>query len=142
MEHTEDGGPAFPVAYSNEVDGPTVMPSTGMTKREVFAAQAMKSFIGRWAGHDSFNESGVFQRCAEHSCEMADAMLEALAQPAEPEPLPPYLTYDAYVTPAAQHEALKRISERADFSELPDWLRQFVNVATNRIEQFEDGIPF
>lgn len=38
MSTINDGGPAFPVAYSNEADGPTVMPSKGMSLRDHFAA--------------------------------------------------------------------------------------------------------
>ena len=37
-EKIETGGPAFPVQYSNEADGPTVMPHMGMTLRDYFAA--------------------------------------------------------------------------------------------------------
>ena len=36
-EKIETGGPAFPVQYSNEADGPTVMPHVGMTLRQYAA---------------------------------------------------------------------------------------------------------
>ena len=36
-ENSRNGGPAFPVQYSNEADGPTVMPHVGMTLRQYAA---------------------------------------------------------------------------------------------------------
>lgn len=39
-----NGGPAFPVPYSNEADGPTMMPTTGMSVRQYFAAKVMQGF--------------------------------------------------------------------------------------------------
>jgi len=39
-ENRDNGGPAFPVQYSNEADGPTVMPSEGMSLRDYFACHA------------------------------------------------------------------------------------------------------
>ena len=39
-ENKDNGGPAFPVQYSNEADGPTVMPSDGMSLRDYFAVHA------------------------------------------------------------------------------------------------------
>ena len=41
----DDGGPAFPVPYSNERDGPTVMPTEGMTLRDYFAAHALQGLL-------------------------------------------------------------------------------------------------
>lgn len=63
-----DGGPAFPTQYSNEADGPTVMPSVGMSLRDYFAAQAIP-FI-QWNAKDT----GL---CAKRCYEIADAMLKA-----------------------------------------------------------------
>lgn len=36
----DDGGPAFPVNYSNEADGPTMLPTAGMSLRDWFAGTA------------------------------------------------------------------------------------------------------
>ena len=44
-EAKHDGGPAFPVPYSNEADGPMVMPTTGMTLRDYFAAKALQGLL-------------------------------------------------------------------------------------------------
>ena len=44
-ENIETGGPAFPVQYSNEADGPTVMPHVGMTLRDYFAAKALPIWL-------------------------------------------------------------------------------------------------
>lgn len=74
--------------------------------------------------------------------DMADRLLERLAQPKEPEPLPPHLTYDGWTTPAAQHTAIKRIAQQPDFAELPEFLRTFITLAVARIDESEDGIPF
>ena len=65
------GGPAFPVPYSNENDGPTVMPSEGMTLRDYFAAKAMQGLL--------INEykDFVMEEFAEMAYAMADAMLKA-----------------------------------------------------------------
>lgn len=41
MSEIDNGGTAFPVPYSNESDGPTIMPTTGMSMRDYFAAKAM-----------------------------------------------------------------------------------------------------
>ena len=37
IDDIDHGGPAFPVRYSNEADGPTVMPSEGMSLRQYAA---------------------------------------------------------------------------------------------------------
>lgn len=64
--------PAFPVPYSNEADGPTMMPTQGMTLRDYFAAKAMQALITRIA------MSGGDQ--ARKAYEIADAMLKARQQ--------------------------------------------------------------
>ena len=66
----ETGGPAFPVQYSNEADGPTVMPHVGMTLRDYFAAKAMQGFL---AAEYAYRPDGW----AKEAYEMADAMLKA-----------------------------------------------------------------
>ena len=68
----ETGGPAFPVQYSNEADGPTVMPHVGMTLRDYFAAKAMQGFLT--AEYASTYRPEVW---AKDAYEMADAMLKA-----------------------------------------------------------------
>ena len=70
----ETGGPAFPVQYSNEADGPTVMPHVGMTLRDYFAAKAMQGM----AGSHAYCERGWDQAdLAGQAYEIADAMLKA-----------------------------------------------------------------
>ena len=68
----ETGGPAFPVQYSNEADGPTVRPHVGMTLRDYFAAKAMQGFLT--AEYASTYRPEVW---AKDAYEMADAMLKA-----------------------------------------------------------------
>lgn len=89
MDDVKDhGGPVFPQRFENHGTEPVdffveILPGKfqqfgGMTMRDYFAAEAMHAFISRWAGHDSYDESGGgFQRVAGHAYEMADAMLEA-----------------------------------------------------------------
>ena len=70
----ETGGPAFPVQYSNEADGPTVMPHVGMTLRDYFAAKAMHGM----AGSRRYCEVGWDQAdMASQAYEIADAMIKA-----------------------------------------------------------------
>lgn len=85
-ENKDNGGPAFPVQYSNEADGPTVMPSDGMSLRDYFATEVCASLLtATSADHDYPNldyqrEDGgptAAQRVAKLSYQMADAMLEA-----------------------------------------------------------------
>jgi len=74
-ENKDNGGPAFPVQYSNEADGPTVMPSDGMSLRDYFAAKAMQA-CPMPQGH-MHDVPEVYARIASHAYKMADAMLEA-----------------------------------------------------------------
>ena len=102
------GGPAFPTQYSNESDGPTVMPSEGMTLREYAAIKlqvpnsgtdwldemiceslrnsfAEKAMQGMWASDTetwrcNFTQEGLDSR-ARYSYKMADAMLKARKEP-------------------------------------------------------------
>jgi hypothetical protein len=88
---TDDGGPAFPQLIKNDGDhnvlicGDTVPPgwswyAEGMRLRDYFAAKAMQAFVGRWDGHDSYDEGGgSYARVAEHAYGLADAMLKARA---------------------------------------------------------------
>ena len=78
----ETGGPAFPVQYSNEADGPTVMPHVGMTLRDYFAAKALPEIMREWdMERRGVDGSGCFDEhvplMAEESYRMADAMLKA-----------------------------------------------------------------
>lgn len=83
MSHINNGGSAFPVAYSNEDDGPTVMPESGMTLRDYFAAKAMPACyyeVCRECDITGWPEdwkTGV----AMDAYAMADAMLSARSQP-------------------------------------------------------------
>lgn len=71
-ENIETGGPAFPVQYSNEADGPTVMPHVGMTLRDYFAAKAMQGFL-------TTEDASTYgpEVWAMEAYRMADAMLKA-----------------------------------------------------------------
>lgn len=64
--------PAFPVPYSNEADGPTMMPTQGMSLRDYFAAKAMQALITR------IPMSGGEK--ARDAYAIADAMLKARKQ--------------------------------------------------------------
>jgi hypothetical protein len=82
----KDGGPAFPVGYSNEADGPTVMPSKGMSLRDHFAIQALPAVYAD-AMKEAREGSGLFQHddwrygLALDAYDMADAMLKARGRP-------------------------------------------------------------
>jgi hypothetical protein len=160
MDEAFDGGPAFPHAeIHDDHAGPDgdrrhLLASTGMSKRELFAAILMHSEAvtcgvpgeacealvqaSRAAGTD------VIEHMAMNSVQGADALLRALAAPVvrEPEPIPPHLSYDGWTTPEAQHKAIKRIAQQPDFDELPKFLRNFITLAVASIDDAEDGIPF
>ena len=85
-EKIETGGPAFPVQYSNEADGPTVMPHVGMTLRDYFAAKAMQGIVSsidgeanyqRLRGHAAGAGLSVSEWIARDAFKQADAMLKA-----------------------------------------------------------------
>ena len=85
-ENIETGGPAFPVQYSNEADGPTVMPHVGMTLRDYFAAKAMQGIVSsidgeanyqRLRGHAAGAGLSVSEWIARDAYKQADAMLKA-----------------------------------------------------------------
>ena len=85
-ENIETGGPAFPVQYSNEADGPTVMPHVGMTLRDYFAAKAMQGIVSsidgeanyqRLRGHAAGAGLSVSEWIARDAFKQADAMLKA-----------------------------------------------------------------
>lgn len=67
------GGPAFPVNYSNERDGPTVLPTSGMTLRDYFAAKAMQANLTRLDPEQGY----VMASECKYAYEWADAMLKA-----------------------------------------------------------------
>ena len=69
------GGPAFPVQYSNEADGPTVMPSEGMSLRDYFAGMAMQGSIG--IALEGYSSDTVKTTIGKFSYDIADAMLKA-----------------------------------------------------------------
>jgi len=76
MSAQDNGGPAFPVPYSNEADGPTQMPSTGMSLRDCFAVHALPAVIVQCA-HDSMHGMERADYFAGRAYELADAMLKA-----------------------------------------------------------------
>jgi hypothetical protein len=69
-----DGGPAFPVGYSNEADGPTVMPSKGMSLRDHFAGLAMQGLLAQSLGTAGGSDPMLG---ATYAYAMADEMLKA-----------------------------------------------------------------
>jgi len=71
MNMINDGGPAFPVWELNGKGQPE-MTGFGMTLRDYFAAKAMQSLISK---HGFISDEINF--AAEHSYEIADAMLKA-----------------------------------------------------------------
>lgn len=71
MNKISDGGPAFPVWELNG-NGQPEMTGFGMTLRDYFAAKAMQSLISK---HGFISDEINF--AAEHSYEIADAMLKA-----------------------------------------------------------------
>ena len=73
-ENKDNGGPAFPVQYSNEADGPTVMPSDGMSLRDYFAAKAMQ---GICCNRSHVELKGHANASAKVAYLIADALLEA-----------------------------------------------------------------
>ena len=86
MNTKDTGGPAFPVQYSNEADGPTVMPHVGMTLRDYFAAKAMQGIVSsidgeanyqRLRGHAAGAGLSVSEWIARDAYKQADAMLKA-----------------------------------------------------------------
>ena len=74
------GGPAFPVPYSNEADGPTVMPTQGMTLRDYFAARAMHGLMGRNWSHHTGTDEELIAVWARSAYSVADAMLKEREQ--------------------------------------------------------------
>lgn len=75
MNTIDSGGPAFPVNYSNEGDGPTVMPDAGMSLRDYFAAKELTRVSERELAVGDIHEA--YGRLARHCYRMADSMLEA-----------------------------------------------------------------
>ena len=152
MDHPNDG-PAFPHPGNPGATDFRVLPSEGMTKRELFSMSVLPSILRNfWRGLDERKydcPSDWRDGVANDACLLADALLRALAEPEpvpepvpEPEPVPPHLTYNAWGAPSAEQEAIKRLAERHDFKDLPAVIRDFVNVATAEIQKTEDGIPF
>lgn len=82
MSTIKDGGPAFPVPYSNEADGPTIMPTHGMSLRDAFAFAALPC-VYTTAMAEAAEGSGLFSYpewrdgLALDAYLMADAMLKA-----------------------------------------------------------------
>lgn len=79
-DRIEDGGPAFPSGAMSIGDGDSVAYATGMTLRDWFAGQALKSLIRNRGTHVHFSDEAV-QKCRLQVAEMAygfaDAMLAA-----------------------------------------------------------------
>lgn len=74
----ENGGSAFPVAYSHEGLGNPIQPQAGMALRDYFAAKAMQGMHSSDAKDWTTNESyEAYLRRARLAYWQADAMLEA-----------------------------------------------------------------
>lgn len=79
----DDGGPAFPepLPYRDPMNGEVwPCPSLGLTKREYFAAMAMReTILSHYA--DSRSKADVeefYRECAEEAVGMADALIAEL----------------------------------------------------------------
>ncbi|HET8693566.1 MAG TPA: hypothetical protein VFM33_02750 [Aquabacterium sp.] len=84
-QQPNDGGPAFPVPYSNESDGPTVMPTVGMSLRDYFAVKVLPNIystamVEAAEGSGLFSDPGWRMGLALDAYAMADAMLKARGQ--------------------------------------------------------------
>lgn len=149
MDTPYDGGSAFPVLERGA--GGLELTSPGLSKRELFAAILMHAELvtcgvpGEAA--DALIEAAAtagqepVDRMASNAAESADALLRALTKVPEA-PIPAHLLYDGWTTPSSQHAAIKRIARQPDFDELPEFLRNFVSMALDRIKEAEEGIPF
>ena len=71
MASKNTSGPAFPVQYSNESDGPTIMPTTGMTIRQYAAIKAMQGLLAKHGYIDA-------EYIARGAVKAADALLAEL----------------------------------------------------------------
>lgn len=80
-EAINNGGPAFPV-LEEDGRGNLALTSTGMTKRDFFAAMAMHAFIMNAANGTAFGggHEDTNLTYAKASYAMADAMLKARAE--------------------------------------------------------------
>jgi hypothetical protein len=83
MIKIEDGGPAFPVSTSNEVDGhqdgPNAWQLPGMSLRDYLAAKAMQAMIskhGREDDNPGFFDYATDESIAKCAYIYADAMLK------------------------------------------------------------------
>jgi hypothetical protein len=155
MPEIEDGGPAFP--HGEIHDGheqPTggyrhLLASTGMSKRELFAAILMHSEAvtcgvpgeAREALVEASRVAGtdVIDHMAMNAVQGADALLRALAEPKQPEPR---FDYDASAASTSEKEAIKRLATASFFDDLPQDTRDFVRHAVHRIDMDENDIPF
>ena len=77
----DTSGPAFPVQYSNESDGPTIMPTTGITIRQYAAIKAMQGLLANNGGPMQANAMCGWSLChctendvAAMSVRLADAL--------------------------------------------------------------------
>lgn len=80
MDKREDGGPAFPVEVDEHGNGlqtgPTCGWSTGISKRDYFAAAALTGLIGRrWENDQGQLPPNIFELWAASAYGAADAML-------------------------------------------------------------------
>ena len=72
MTNKDNGGPAFPLAFEDDIQTKETFVQYGMTLRDYFAAKAMQGYCSR---EDSIECE--FSSIASDSYAMADAMLEA-----------------------------------------------------------------
>lgn len=138
----EDGGPAFPRDHVH--DG-----HNGMSQRALFAAILMHGELVSFAAPgeyrnaliDEVGAGDVNDLMASNAVAGADALLSALAEPREPDPIQAHLTYNAFTTPASEHAAIRRLAAQHDFGNLPEFIRDFVTLAVAAIENVDD-VPF
>lgn len=76
MSEVNTGGPAF---QSVRKIGDVMLAEGGLTKREVFAGQAMAALI-TVTSPEELGESKSYEIMALAACEMADELLKALAK--------------------------------------------------------------
>lgn len=72
---------AFPqfVGYSTDTGDIRLIPMSGLSKRELFAAMAMQSIAVNW------DDKGMFPELARRSVIMADALIDELSKTKETE---------------------------------------------------------
>jgi hypothetical protein len=155
-DYLEDGGPAFPESgLSGLPNGEFIHGRAGMSLRAYIATKAMHglmtepvsnatSLVQYLAPIEEGDAYAPGARIARAAVVMADALLDALAEP-RPEPEPKFPDFNIYAASDAQRDALRTLQTRTWFEQLPDAIRAYVTNAVDAIarnETGEDDIPF